>query len=74
MIEHAFAGSGGDRHSMHEYCSRECYQAFCDLTETGDSSYADAIERMIAACPYGGIVGNGYATILPLFAKHYAGI
>jgi hypothetical protein len=71
MIEHVFAGSGGERHSMHEYCCREFYQAFCDLKEIGDPSHADTIERMIAACPYDCIVGNGYAAILPLFAKHY---
>jgi hypothetical protein len=71
MIEHVFAGTGGGRHSMHEYCCRDFYQAFCDLKETGDSSHADAIERMIAACPYDSIVGNGYAAILPLFAEHY---
>jgi hypothetical protein len=71
MIEHVFAGSLGDRHSMHEYCCRELYQAFCDLKETGDSANNNAIERMIAACPYDCIVGNGYAAILPLFAAHY---
>src|ERR1700735_2858462 len=71
MIEHVFAGAGGERHSMHEYCCREFYQAFCDQRETGDPSHADAIERMIAACPYDSIVGNGYAAILPLFAKHH---
>jgi hypothetical protein len=70
MIEHVFVGSGGDRHSMHEYCCREFYQAFCDLQETGDARHASAIERMIADCPYDCIVGNGYAAILPLFAKH----
>jgi hypothetical protein len=71
MIEHVFAGSGGERHSMHEYCCREFYQAFCDLRETGDSSNANAIARMIADCAYDCIVGNGYAAILPLFAEHY---
>jgi hypothetical protein len=70
MIEHVFAGSG-DRHSMHEYCCREFYQAFCDLQDTGDPGHTGAIERMIAACPYDSIVGNGYAAILPLFAAHY---
>jgi hypothetical protein len=71
MIEHVFAGSGGDRHSMHEYCCREFYQAFCDLKETGDDGCADAIARMIADCPYDSIVGNGYAAILPQFAERY---
>ncbi len=69
MIEHVFASSG--RQSMHEYCCREFYQAFCDLTETGDTARTDAIARMIADCPYDCIVGNGYAAILPDFAKHY---
>ena len=71
MIEHVFAASGGGQHSMHEYCCNEFYQAFCGLKETGDASGANAIERMIAACPYDSIVGNGYAAILPLFAGHY---
>jgi hypothetical protein len=71
MIEHVFAGCGGDRQSMHEYCCREFYQAFCDLQETGDAAHAAALERMVADCPYDSIVGNGYAAILPLFAKHY---
>jgi hypothetical protein len=70
MIEHVFAGSG-DRHSMHEYCCCEFYQSFCDLRETGDSRHAEAIERMVADCPYDSIVGNGYAAILPQFAEHY---
>src|SRR5580692_3589460 len=71
MIEHVFAASGGGQHSMHEYCCNEFYQAFCGLKETGDASGANAIELMIAACPYDSIVGNGYAAILPLFAGHY---
>jgi hypothetical protein len=70
MIQHVYAGSG-DRQSVHEYCCREMYQAFCDLQETGDGAAADALDRMIADCPYDSIVGNGYAAILPLFAEHY---
>jgi hypothetical protein len=71
MIEHVFAASGGGQHSMHEYCCNEFYQAFCGLKENGNANGVNAIERMIAACPYDSIVGNGYAAILPLFAKHY---
>lgn len=71
MIEYIFSGAGGGRHSMHEYCCREFYQAFCALAETGDTARADAIARMVADCPYDSIVGNGYAAILPEFAKHY---
>ena len=69
MIEYVFAGS--TRHSMHEYCCREFYQAFCDLQETGEVAHAASIARMIADCPYDSIVGNGYAAILPEFARHY---
>jgi hypothetical protein len=70
MIAYVFAATG-ERQSMHEYCCRGFYQAFCDLKETGDAGYADAIARMIANCPYDAIVGNGYAAILPEFATHY---
>jgi SAM-dependent methyltransferase len=70
MIQRVF-GETGDRQSVHEYCCREIYQAFCDFTETGDDKYADALKRMIADCPYESIVGNGYAAVLPLFAEHY---
>jgi hypothetical protein len=70
MIQRVF-GETGDRQSVHEYCCREIYQAFCDFNESGDARYADALKRMVADCPYDSIVGNGYATILPLFAEHY---
>ena len=70
MIQRVLGESSG-RQSVHEYCCREIYQAFCDLSETGDGRHADALERMVADCPYESIVGNGYAAILPLFAEHY---
>jgi hypothetical protein len=70
MIQHVYSSSG-DRQSVHEYCCREINQAFCDFAETGDGAVADALDRMVADCPYDCIVGNGYAAILPLFAKHY---
>jgi SAM-dependent methyltransferase len=70
MIQRVFAETG-DRQSMHEYCCREIYQAFCDFRETDDGDYADALKRMVADCPYDSIVGNGYAAILPLFAECY---
>jgi len=69
MIEYVFAGA--DRHSMHEYRCREFYQEFCDFQETGDPGHAANIARMVADCPYDSIVGNGYAAILPEFAKQY---
>ena len=70
MIQRVF-GETGDRQSVHEYCCREIYQAFCDFSETGDGGHADALNRMVADCPYDSIVGNGYAAVLPLFAERY---
>jgi SAM-dependent methyltransferase len=70
MIQRVFGQTGG-RQSVHEYCCREIYQAFCDFSETGDGSRAEALKRMVADCPYDSIVGNGYAAILPLFAERY---
>jgi len=70
MIQRVF-GEAGNRLSVHEYCCREIYQAFCDFSETGNGRHADALERMVADCPYESIVGNGYAAVLPLFAERY---
>jgi hypothetical protein len=70
MIQRVFSETG-NRQTMHEYCCREIYQAFCDFKETGDGGHAAALERMVADCPYDSIVGNGYAAILPLFAELY---
>jgi hypothetical protein len=69
MIQHVFAASGSGQ-SMHEYCCREIYQAFCDFCESGSDHHAGELERMIENCPYDSIVGNGYAAVLPLFAQH----
>jgi hypothetical protein len=68
IIQHVFTAFGSQQ-SMHEYCAREIYQAFCDFHETDDNRYEDALRRMISECPYDSIVGNGYAAILPLFAE-----
>jgi hypothetical protein len=70
MIQHVFAASGGWQ-TMHEYFCREFYQAFCDFCESGSDCHAGAIEWMVAGCPYDSIVGNGYAAVLPLFARYY---
>jgi len=70
MIQRVYGQTGG-RLSVHEYCCREIYQAFCDFSETGDGDRAEALKRMVADCPYDSIVGNGYAAILPRFAERY---
>jgi hypothetical protein len=69
MVQHIFSGS--DRKVIHEYCCREFYQAFSDFSETGEGRYDDALKRMVDECAYDCVVGNGYAAILPLFAKRY---
>jgi hypothetical protein len=70
MIERVFASCGGGR-TMHEYCCRESYQAFCDYRETGAAACWTNLQRMVSECPYDAIVGNGHAAILPLFAERY---
>src|SRR3984893_18398262 len=70
MIQRVYGQTVG-RQSVHEYCCREIYQTFCDFSETGDGSRAEALKRMVADCPYDSIVSNGYAALLPLFAEHY---
>jgi SAM-dependent methyltransferase len=70
MIQRVFSETG-DRQTMHEYCCREIYQAFCDFAETGDECHAEALKRMVVDCPFESIVGNGYAAIMPLFAERY---
>jgi hypothetical protein len=70
MVERVFAASGGGR-TMHEYCCREFYQAFCDYRETGAAVHWANLQRMVSECPYDAIVGNGYAAVLPLFAERY---
>ena len=56
---------------MHDYCVREINQAFCDFKEIGDERDEDALKRAVSNCTYEFIVGNGYAAILPLFARQY---
>jgi hypothetical protein len=70
MIETVLAASGSGQ-TMHEYCCREFYQAFCDYRETNAAVWWTNLERMVADCQYDAIVGNGYAAVLPLFAVRY---
>jgi hypothetical protein len=69
MVQNLFDHAGRSQRVMHEYQSREFYQAFCDFCETGDARYLDEIRRMIEVCPFDCIVGNGYAAVLPWFAE-----
>jgi hypothetical protein len=71
MIEWLFRRAGDSSTVMHEYRSREFHQAFCDFAESSDARHLAEIRRIIDECPHDCIVGNGYATILPLFAERY---
>jgi hypothetical protein len=57
--------------AMHDYCSREFYQAFSEHMETGKQGFRDEIGQMITECPLDCIVGTGYAPILPLFVDKW---
>jgi hypothetical protein len=71
MIGTLYKGAS-DREVMHEYCCREFYQSFSEYREGGgDPSRLAELKRMVADCGYDAIVGNGYASVLPLFAEHY---
>jgi hypothetical protein len=71
MIRTLYKNSS-DREVMHEYCCREFYQSFSEYREGGeDPSRLAELKRMVVDCSYDAVVGNGYASVLPLFAKHY---
>lgn len=55
--------------AAHEYLARECYNAYCLAKETGDGSHLRTLRKQIENCPYEAIVGNGYASLLPLFRE-----
>ena len=71
MFQNAFDLGGRGQRVMHEYMAREFYHAFSNYRETAEHHYLDEIYQMIDACPYDCIVGNGYASVLPLFAERW---
>ncbi|MBR0848417.1 hypothetical protein JQ543_11755 [Bradyrhizobium diazoefficiens] len=71
MIQNIFDEEGRGRAAGHEWQSTELNDAFCLWKETGDAKYEDLIRDTIETCPYDAIVGNGYQTVLPLFAAAY---
>jgi hypothetical protein len=72
MIAEIYEQRGLGQTVDHEYCNREFYQAFSDYHESGEERYLHQIQRMIDECPFDCIVGNGYATILPMFYRAYS--
>lgn len=55
--------------AVHEYEARAFYNNFCSWKEDGSGEAVDRLRRLIAECPHRAIVGNGYASVLPLFAE-----
>ncbi len=73
MIQGLYDVAGHGQKAMHEYRARDFYNAFSNLKETGDEQYAIELRRIIGECPHDCIVGNGYASVLSMFAEHGAG-
>jgi len=69
MMQSIFDQEGRGRKVMHEWMSVEFYNQFCTFEETSDERCLGEIRRLVAECPYDCIVGNGYASILPVFAE-----
>jgi hypothetical protein len=69
MMQSIFDQEGGGRTVMHEWKAVEFYGHFCTFKEANDERVLDEIRRSLAECPYDCIVGNGYASIFPLFAE-----
>lgn len=69
MIQCIFDDERLGRKVMHEWASVELYENFCNYAETKNEAYMEKIRDILINCPYDCIVGNGYASILPEFAK-----
>lgn len=55
--------------AAHEYLAKESYIAFDEYSKSGNVT---ALESVVSGCfhsEYNAVVGNGYATLLPYFAK-----
>jgi hypothetical protein len=64
------SGIGGE--CVHEILSRELYELQCDLIEHPERADTDRrIREIIAGFPCRAVSGNGYAGVLPVFAKLY---
>jgi hypothetical protein len=71
MIQEGFDARGGGEIVNHEWASVSFNAAFCDLKETGDPAHERRIRAILRDCPAAGIVGNGYAAILPIIAETF---
>jgi hypothetical protein len=67
LIGQIFRDEGRGRTVMHEYASRDFYEAFCLYRETGAQTHLDTIRRLVRDCHHDCIVGDGYAAVLSEF-------
>jgi len=71
IMNDLFSLNGIHVEAAHEYLARECYESYCLYKETGDAGHLVGIRERIRECPYEAVVGNGYASLLPLFLEVY---
>lgn len=74
IINDIFRLNGIKAEAAHEYLSRDCYEAYCLFKETGDEEHRNRLRLLMRACPYQAIVGNGYASVLPLFQEAFPNV
>ena len=74
LIEEIFQLNNLQGTVCHEYAAGDFYNEFCAYQLSGDSVHQDSIRKLIVECPYRAIVGNGYATVLPIFKEIYPNI
>ena len=69
MLQYSFDKEGLGQKTFHEWLSVFFYNNWCDSEEKGDPSTLQHIKEALERCDIDCIVGNGYATILPLIAE-----
>ncbi|QDU19585.1 hypothetical protein [Urbifossiella limnaea] len=74
VVVDLYRENGIDGAVAHEYEAAQFYNSFCLFRETNDPAHLDRLERLVRECPYRAVVGNGYASVLPMFARHWPGL
>jgi hypothetical protein len=69
IVNDVFQLNGIRSEAAHEHLARECYNAYCLFKETGDIDHLNRLREQIRACPYDAVIGNGYASVLPIFLE-----
>jgi hypothetical protein len=69
MIQDVYDRLGHGQSVMHEWASMDMYRYFCDFKETGKQEHLEEVRALLRNCPHDCIVGNGYASILPIIAE-----